>query len=84
MDVKTGVDLPKLIRPGRERGRGANLDLLNSLGPSDTVWDVGYNKMRSIIASAHVAGIKLMVRKIPNTNKYAFKVIANDSKADAS
>ncbi len=75
MEIRQGVELPKLHRPGRPKGSGVNLRLLRSLRPGETVWDVSKKKMRSIFVSANEQGIKLMVRRIPNSKKYAFKVI---------
>lgn len=79
MRVESGVELPPIRGRGRPKGSGVNLDLLNSLKPGDTVWDVGLKKMRSISASAHEAGIRLMIRRIPGTRKYAFKIIQDDA-----
>jgi hypothetical protein len=74
MEIKHGIELPKKISPGRPPGKGVNLDLLKSLKDGDTVWDVSKKKMRSIIVSANLAGIRLTVRAIPNTKRYAFKI----------
>jgi hypothetical protein len=82
MEIKQGVELPKKQAWGRPRGRGKNLDLLNKLRPEDTVWDVTAKRMRSIIVSANEHGFKLMVRNIPNTKRYAFRVLENESKDD--
>lgn len=75
MEIRTGVQLPKKKVKGFKKGEGVNLNLLKALRPGETVWDVGRKKMRSLIVSAQNAGIRLMVRRIPGTNKYAFKVI---------
>ncbi len=79
MEIRQGVELPRKRCRGRPKGLGVNISLLLALRPDQTVWDVGKKKMRSIIVSAQQAGIKLMVRRIPDTKKYAFKVI-HDSK----
>lgn len=75
MEVKQDVELPRKRTRGRPKGSGVNLHLLRSLRPNQTVWDVRRKKMHSIKVSAQAAGIKLMIRRIPNTTLYAFKVI---------
>lgn len=79
MQIKQGVELPKIQGRGRPKGAGINLRLLRALRPGDTVWEVSKRKMHSIIQSANLAGIRLMVRRIPGSNKYAFKVLYEQS-----
>lgn len=79
MEIREGVELPRIRTRGRPKGSGINLRLLSSLRPGATVWNVKRKKMRSIIVSANAAGIKLMVRRIPDTNLYAFKIVYAES-----
>jgi len=74
MEIKHGVELPKKRCRGRPPGTGRNIDLLKSLKPGDTVWNIGTRRMNSIVASARAIGIKLVVRKIPGTRSYAFQI----------
>ncbi len=75
MEIKEGVELPKLRTAGRPKGSGINLRLLKGLKDGQTVWEVPKKKMRSIIVSANYAGIRLMVRRMHDSTRYAFKVI---------
>ncbi len=63
---------------GRPKGKGKNIEFLKALRPGDTVWDVSRRKMWSFVSTARDLGIKLMVRRIPNSKKYAFKIINED------
>lgn len=71
--IERQKDLPKVSGRGRKKGSGPNMKLLANLKPGDSVWDVPYNKMLSIRASAFKANIKLKVRLIPDTNLYAIQ-----------
>lgn len=81
MEIREGVELPRIRTRGRPKGSGVNLRLLSSLRPGATVWNVRRKKMRSIIVSAAAAGIKLMVRRIPDTHFYAFKIVYAENPA---
>ncbi len=76
MEIRDGVDLPPVVRKGRPKGKGDNLRLLEMLKGNKSLWDVDYRKMLSIKQSAFAAGIKVTVRKIPDTDLYV--VVRND------
>jgi len=67
--------LPPIKRKkGPKPGTGRNLNLLYSLKPGDTVWNIGERRMRSILSSAWQNNIRITARKIPGTRSYAFQV----------
>ncbi len=64
-ELLVGTALPKIIGRGRPKGVGKNLKLLDKLKiPDSCLWDLSFNRMRSILVSAQYAGIKLRVRKL--------------------
>ncbi len=72
--IKHGVELPPIRRQGRPRGFGRNIDLLKSMKPGDTAWNIGWRRLTTIIKSAKNMGLKLKYRKIPGTRSYAFQI----------
>lgn len=75
LEIVRDRDLPPITGRGRKKGSGPNLQLLNRMTVGDSIWDVPPDKMNSIRTSAHYAGIKVMVRRIPHTKMYAIKRI---------
>ncbi len=74
IEIKHGVELPKKRCQGRPRGKGRNIDLLESLKPGDTAWNVGARRMTTIVKTARKLGLKLTYRKIPGTRSFAFQI----------
>jgi len=62
--------IPKIAHPGRPKGWGSNLRLLNRMKPGDCIWDVPEKKMKSIRSSAIRNKIKVSIRYIPETGFY--------------
>lgn len=57
--------MPKVVGRGRKRGSGSNYRLLKRLAPNgNPVFDVPYDKMQSIRATAHRGGIRVKVRQM--------------------
>lgn len=73
--IERGRELPPIRGRGRKKGYGRNLELLNRMDIGDSIWDVPLNKMESIKCTAHRFGLKVMVRRIPDTKLYAIKRI---------
>jgi hypothetical protein len=70
-EVKSGLPVSKIIGRGRKTGKGKNLDMLNKMKPGDAILEVPYNKCMSLRFSARLAKIKIKIRRLPNSNKYA-------------
>ena len=65
--VLTGVEIPKIRRPGRPKGAGVNLKLLARLRAGDgssCIWGCSKRKMHSIRTSAFYGGIKVKIRSL--------------------
>lgn len=63
------MEMPKVSGRGRKKGSGPNLALLRRLLPDgNPVFDVPYDKMQSIRASAWKHGIKLRIRQMIDIN----------------
>jgi hypothetical protein len=70
--VVSGAPLP--VRPSRKGvklGKGKNLDMFAKMKPGDSIWDVPRDKMNSMRYTAWREKIKIKIRRIPDSDKYA-------------
>lgn len=73
LKIVRNKELPPIQGRGRKKLSGPNLQLILKMEIGDSIWDVPLKAKDSIRTSAHKAGFKMVVRRIPGTNLYAMK-----------
>lgn len=73
--IKQNEPLPKISGRGRPRGSGWNLRTLAKMGPGYTLWDIPLKKKNSIKTSAYRNGIKIKVRRMPDSENYVIEKV---------
>jgi hypothetical protein len=69
--IVEGVPPTKKLGVGRPKGSGSNIRLLKKLKPGNSIWELTWKKANSIRVSAQNAGIKIKIRKQPDSDRYA-------------
>ncbi len=73
--LKSGVPIPKIVGRGRPKGIGRNVEKLASMKPGDSLWELTRRKAMSFRVSAACVGIKVTIRKIDGTTRYALFIL---------